>query len=300
MSHWRTILAVLACLALLGAGVVLAEEEERTIKVVSFVEDDGEPKEMKVEVVEEDGESHVKIWTIKDGEETLVREFDADGEEGIIELEDGKYCIVMGDEGKDCHFKFHGDKACFDDDENVFFMSGGDDMAWVGQGGAYLGVQLSGLNDDQAEYFDIDDGEGALITEVIEDSPAEKAGFRIYDVIVKIAGDDVDGPDDVVEAMGDHEEGDEVEIVVVRKGKNKTLKAALAEREAHAFANIYPNMPQRIIKRLHGHEGNIPMKWHHYNSLTPHAPVDEDELENLRADIEELRAMLEELKADRN
>lgn len=299
MRHWRTILALLACLALLGAGAVLADETERTVKVVSITEDDGEPKELKVEVVEENGESHVKVYEVKDGAETLIKEYDADDDEGIIKVGDGKYCIVMGDEGEDCHFQLHGDKAFFDKDEHVFFMSGDDDVSWISQGGAYLGVQLSDLSDDQADYFDVDDGEGALITEVVEDSPAEAAGFQIYDVIVKIAGDDVDEPDDVIEAVGDYEVGDEVEIVVLRKGKNKTLKATLAEREANAFAYAFDNMPQRLVKRLHGHDGNTPLKWSHLDRLTPHAPVDEDELENLRADIEELRAMLEELKADK-
>ncbi|MBC8425617.1 PDZ domain-containing protein [bacterium] len=299
MNHWRTILALLACLALLGAATALADETERTVKVVSFAEDDGEPKEMKVEIVEVDGESHVKIWSVVDGEEELIKEYDADDEEGIIKLEDGKYCIVMDDEGKDCHFKFHGDKAFFDDDENVFFMSGDDDVSWVGQGGAYLGVQLSGLSDDQAEYFDVDDGEGALVTEVVEDSPAEAAGFRIYDVITKIAGDEVEGPDDVIEAVGGREEGDEVEIVVLRKGKNQTLKATLAEREADTWAYALDNVPGRVLERLHGRGGNFPLKWHQLDRLTPHPPVDQDELDNLRADIEELRAMLEELKADK-
>lgn len=300
MRIWRTTLALAACLALLGAGAALADETERTVKVVRYADDDAEPKELKVEVVEEGGDARVKIWEVKDGEETLIKEYDADDEEGLIEIGDGKYCIVMGDEGEDCHFRFHGGKAFFgDDDHDVFFMSADDDVSWFGAGGAtYLGVQLSDLSEAQAEYFDED--EGALVTEVIEDSPAEKAGFQIYDIITRIGDDEVDGADDVVEAVHDREEGDEVEIVVRRKGKSKTLKATLAEREGHAWTYALDDAHGKVWKHLHGNEGFRNLKGLHLDRLTPHRGFDKDELENLRADIEELRAMLEELKADKN
>jgi hypothetical protein len=301
MKHWRTILAALACLALLGAGLALAGEKEKTIEITNY-DDDGEHKQLRVEVVEEDGTARVKVWEIEDGEETLVKEYEADAAEGerVIELDDGHICIIKGDDDEKCRIKFFDGEAFFDDDlEDAFVFAGDDDVfSWVSaDDGAYLGVQLSGMSDAQAEYFEVDDGEGALITEVVEDSPAEKAGFRIYDVILEIDGEEVGEPDDVVEAVRDHEEGDEVEVVVLRKGDRKTLKATLAEREGSAWAYAFDPVERHVLKRLHKPGKHAAPKLYH-EFLTPRPPVDQDELDNLRADIEELRAMLEELKKE--
>ncbi len=283
MNPWRTILAVLACLALLAAGTALADEE----------------KKMKVEVLEEDGKAHVKVWELKDGEEVLIEEYDADtDDERILKLDDGHICIVKSGDDKDCHFKHLGGYAMFDGDlEDTHFVSAGDhDLAWFVDDGAYLGVHLSGLSDDQAEYFDVKDGEGALVTEVVDDSPAAAAGFQIYDVIVEIDGERVTEPDEAVKAVQGHEKGDEVKIVVRRRGKNKTLKATLDEREGGAFAYAFGDEPHRFIERRHCLPERFLGKEMLRKHLMPHPPFDREELENLRADVEELRAMLEELK----
>jgi len=288
---------VWACLALLAAGAALADEK-KTVKVISS--DDDDQKQMKVEVVEEDGKAHVKVWEIEDGKDILVKEYDAGaGDERVLDI-DGKHMIFIGgDDDEDCRIKFLDGDVLFDGDlEDAYFLSSGDhDLSWFADGGTYLGVQLSGLNDDQAEYFEVEDGEGALVTEVLADSPAAAAGFQIYDVIVEIDGEKIAEPDAAVKIVRGHEEGDEVEIVVRRRGKNKTLKATLDEREGSAFAYAFAEAPHRAIKHLQDLPEHFQPWMLHRERLMPRPPLDRKELENLRADVEELHAMLEEMKA---
>lgn len=91
-----------------------------------------------------------------------------------------------------------------------------------------IGVALYGLSDQLAKHFGTDNG-GALINEVMEDSPAEKAGLEAGDVIVKMDGDKVKDVDDVREAIQDKDEGETVAVTVLRDGKESTFDVEVEE-----------------------------------------------------------------------
>jgi hypothetical protein len=299
MRTWKTIILLVMCLSLLVAGTALAEKGEKTCKVMCAAS--GDEKEMKVEVTEEDGKAHVKIWHMEDGKEVLVEEFDADADDERVLKLDGEHMIMIRADGDDnewttkiCDGKvmFHGDS-----DEDFYFVGGDHDLSWVGESGTYLGVQLADLDEEKAEYFETD--EGALVTGVIDESPAAEAGFKIYDIIVKIDDTDIANPGDAIKTVSDHEKGDEVEVTVLRKGKKKTIKATLGEHDMHGYAFGENMAPHVFMKRFQAGDHDKALDFFHHR-LTPGADFDEDELENLRADVEELRALLEELKADKN
>jgi putative serine protease PepD len=85
----------------------------------------------------------------------------------------------------------------------------------------FLGVSL----DDRS-----DGGQGALITEVADDSPADEVGLEQGDVILSVDDSTTDGAAGVVAAVRDREPGDEVEVVVIREGEEQTFDVTLAER----------------------------------------------------------------------
>jgi len=116
---------------------------------------------------------------------------------------------------KDFDFKWNGK-----DGKKFFFKSSG----------AYLGVSLHKLSQDLAEYFDVKANGGALILNVSKNTPAEKAGFKNGDVILKIEGKEVSNPKDVSEILADYEKDDKVAIDILRHGKKKTLNAQLDAR----------------------------------------------------------------------
>jgi hypothetical protein len=76
-------------------------------------------------------------------------------------------------------------------------------------------------------------GKGAKISGTSEGSPAEKAGLKAGDVIVKFAGKTITGLEDLSYALGDKKPGDEVEVVVVREGKEIVFHAKLERKGAN-------------------------------------------------------------------
>jgi S1-C subfamily serine protease len=102
-----------------------------------------------------------------------------------------------------------------------------DDRGW-------LGVHLDSLNEQLGSYFGVKDGAGVLVTEVVDDSPAAKAGLLAGDVIVKAGDADTASPDALHEAMGDTKPGDAMSLTVLRKGARKTITAKLGEMPADA------------------------------------------------------------------
>jgi putative serine protease PepD len=85
----------------------------------------------------------------------------------------------------------------------------------------YLGITL----DERA-----DGGQGALVTEVQDDSPADQAGIEAGDVVISVDDSATDGRAGVIAAVRDHEPGDEIPVVVVRDGEEETFDVTLVER----------------------------------------------------------------------
>jgi putative serine protease PepD len=87
----------------------------------------------------------------------------------------------------------------------------------------YLGVGIADRSDG---------GSGALISEVQADSPADEAGLRVGDVVVKVGGTAITGRAGLVAEIRDHAPGDEVTIEVRRDGEPTTVRATLVPRPA--------------------------------------------------------------------
>jgi S1-C subfamily serine protease len=73
----------------------------------------------------------------------------------------------------------------------------------------------------------LDVEEGALVTDVAPDSPADQAGIEPGDVIVEVDGLDVSNPEDVREGVRRNEPGDSIPVVVDRGGDKVQLDVTL-------------------------------------------------------------------------
>ena len=93
---------------------------------------------------------------------------------------------------------------------------------------ARLGVVVTPLSDQLAAYFGVKDG--ALVSEVVANTPAASAGLKAGDVITAVNGHAITGPQDVVSAVRDAQAGGSIDLRVTRDRKELTLKATIAER----------------------------------------------------------------------
>jgi serine protease Do len=91
----------------------------------------------------------------------------------------------------------------------------------------FLGIGIQDLDDDLAQWFDIDGGNGILVSEVQPDSPAEKAGLKQDDVIVGYNGQAVEGAGSFRSRVASTRPGEKVELEVMRDGKKVTKTAKL-------------------------------------------------------------------------
>jgi C-terminal processing protease CtpA/Prc len=103
---------------------------------------------------------------------------------------------------------------------------------------AYAGIVTQSLSEGLAAYFKVK--KGALISEVVSDSPAEKAGLKAGDVIVKIGEDEIEDEDDVGEAVREHDPGDALDFVIQREGREMTFKVTLGETTR--WGSLVPGM----------------------------------------------------------
>ncbi len=94
---------------------------------------------------------------------------------------------------------------------------------------AFAGIVTQELSEGLADYFKVE--KGVLISEVVEDSPAAKDGLKAGDVILKIAGEEVEDEGDVRSVIRDQKVGDKVDFIIKRDGKEMTVPVTLGERE---------------------------------------------------------------------
>jgi serine protease Do len=88
----------------------------------------------------------------------------------------------------------------------------------------FIGVGIQELNPALAEQFGLKDAKGVLIREITEDSPAEKAGLESGDVIISLDGKAITDPQKLKFAVAAIRPGAEIEVRVLRDGKEKTFK----------------------------------------------------------------------------
>lgn len=100
------------------------------------------------------------------------------------------------------------------------------------------GLQLQELNRQLADYFEVPDRRGILVSEVEKASPGEKSGFKAGDVILKVNGSSVRDLEDIREELRESEKA-EVPIDVLRRGKPMTLILFIDEEEDDMSMNSY-------------------------------------------------------------
>ncbi len=91
----------------------------------------------------------------------------------------------------------------------------------------WLGADLQQVTPDIAEGLEVARPTGALVQNIFPGSPAEKSGLRAGDLIVAVAGQEVDDPDAFGFRFATRPLGESVDLGIVRQGKPVILKVAL-------------------------------------------------------------------------
>jgi len=91
------------------------------------------------------------------------------------------------------------------------------------------GMDVMDLNKQLAEYFEVPGGKGVLVKSVEKDRSAATSGIKAGDVIVKIGDERVNDIDDLQDVLSDSDEGAQVPVELLRKGKKVTVSLEISE-----------------------------------------------------------------------
>jgi serine protease Do len=113
----------------------------------------------------------------------------------------------------------------------------------------YLGIWFKDLDPEYATALELDkDTKGAVITDVIEDSAADKAGLKPYDIVIEFEGQPVEKSNDFLNRVAMLNPDTKVDLVVLRDGKRKPFIVTLGKRPPEA--EIRGNLPAETTEEL--------------------------------------------------
>ena len=123
---------------------------------------------------------------------------------------------------------------------------------------AYLGIGIEAVPPVLASQLPdlIPSGQGALIAQVVKESPADHAGLKMHDVVVAYGNQKVRSPEQFVKLVRQDKPGTEVTLNVVRTGKSHEIKVVLGEGNTTERPHRH-----RVMRPLWGQ--------HHERAVTP-------------------------------
>jgi serine protease Do len=95
----------------------------------------------------------------------------------------------------------------------------------------WMGVGIQDLSPELAEYYGLKNQKGVLVTQVFPGDPADKAGIRTRDVIVAVNDKPVTTGRELSAAVAAMPVGKEIEVRLLRDGKEQGVKVLIAERK---------------------------------------------------------------------
>jgi anti-sigma regulatory factor (Ser/Thr protein kinase) len=145
-----------------------------------------------------------------------------------VKVKDGTV-LILDEEGNVIHEAKVGDHGAFAFG-GAEIPAAGDEPPRKGR----IGVMLGELDPTLAEHLGIDSEGAFVITDVMPGEPAEQAGVKKNDIVVRINGESA-SMERLVEVVGGSEPGSQVRLRVIRKGEPKDINVTVGRFEAQPF-----------------------------------------------------------------
>ncbi len=153
--------------------------------------------------------------------------------------------------------------GCEKKDKKIVINPSLDSSIWMSEGGSFLGVYLEEINAESAKKFGLKEEYGALVKDVVEDSPAAKAGIKKDDVIVEWNNSRVESAAQLRRMVKETPEGRTVRMGLMRDGGFLTLDATLSSKAKNFSFDLGDSVKSYILslkdyeKGLKEYEGDI-------------------------------------------
>lgn len=110
---------------------------------------------------------------------------------------------------------------------------------------AFLGVSMQDMSPELAEAFGLKRQGGAIINQVIDGSPAEKAGIKAGDIVLAVDGKKIRNAEDLRNRVGLLPVGKKVRMTILRDGKERKLTVDVSENQ---LANSDPRAVNELLQ----------------------------------------------------
>jgi serine protease Do len=124
----------------------------------------------------------------------------------------------------------------------------------------YIGISLRPVDDVSAKSLKLDKVAGALVDDIIKDSPAEKAGIEAGDVILELDGKPVNSSNDLQSLVAQRRAGDKVTLKIWRDGKAITKSVVLKKRDDTSVASSDDGVTGSTAKEDESTNGTVSFK----------------------------------------
>lgn len=114
-----------------------------------------------------------------------------------------------------------------------------------GDGMPFIGVVTRNLLPELGEHLGLDARTGVLVEEVMPDSPAERAGVRKFDVIVRLDGERISESAQLADRIREKRRGDQVTLQIIRRGNPQDLKVSVDEHPMPPGFDRFRNFRER-------------------------------------------------------
>ncbi|HKL26463.1 MAG TPA: DegQ family serine endoprotease [Desulfuromonadales bacterium] len=100
----------------------------------------------------------------------------------------------------------------------------------------YLGVTVQAMTDELADSFGLEKNRGALVNQVMAESPAAQAGFKRGDIILEFDGQEIKDINDLPRIVAGTSVGETVKVKIFRDGKARELRVEVGQLEGEQQA----------------------------------------------------------------
>ena len=104
----------------------------------------------------------------------------------------------------------------------------------------WIGVSVQSVTPEIAQAFRLKESKGALVGDVVPGGPADKAGIKRGDIIISFAGKTINQMSDLPVITAETPVGKEVDVTVIRDGKEIQMKLKVAEMTEQRMASQMP------------------------------------------------------------
>ena len=133
-------------------------------------------------------------------------------------------------------------------DQNFEFFMGGE---------GFLGVYAENISRENMGRYHVNQVRGVGVTRIVKDSPAEKAGLRQDDVILRVDGENITSVRKLNRIVSELAPDQSVKITVSRNGSEQDITATIGKRSANFFTKDLLGKQPKVWKW----EGNEPREW---------------------------------------